>query len=281
MFDKAFENIERMLLKEIDCSSECRSEQTLWSVLKAYLTDQSPERRDKVMCFLEQLEQLEIGSDHALARYLFSAATSEILCSPHLPQAPSRHFVLLSTAEPNPFLDEIRNLASDDWERNSRHQIRVQRETRSIGLFVRATRSVENRHDQYVMPAEIGENFTCLINSLEQFASRDGNGKLQLVRIVKLKARGQVYPHVDRGLYYLIRDRYHLVLQSQTGSRMQCESEISIWHPGQIWWFNNHVVHQAFNESDDERIHVVFDVLPERNQILADYLHKYVLLRKL
>jgi hypothetical protein len=31
---------------------------------------------------------------------------------------------------------------------------------------------------------------------------------------------------------------------------------------GELWWFNNNMQHEAFNESDDSRIHVIFDVLP-------------------
>jgi hypothetical protein len=280
MFDQAFTNIEHMLLKEMDCDSEYSSDRSLWRVLKAYLNDQSADRANNVTRFLEQLDRLETASNHALARYLFSAAASEILCSPQVSSAPTDHFYHLSTVDPTPFLDELQKVANDAWEGNSRHQIRVQRETRSISLSVRATRAVEHRHDQYIKSSENEKHFPYLIKWLKQFSSYTGNGDLQLARVVKLKAQGQVYAHVDRGLYYLIRDRYHLVLQSRTGSRMQCESQISVWYPGQVWWFNNHVVHQAFNESDEDRIHVVFDVLPRRNQILADYLQTYFFLKK-
>jgi len=30
---------------------------------------------------------------------------------------------------------------------------------------------------------------------------------------------------------------------------------------GDVWWFDNRVPHEAFNDSDEERIHVILDVL--------------------
>ena len=33
---------------------------------------------------------------------------------------------------------------------------------------------------------------------------------------------------------------------------------------GELWWFDNKAVHDAFNPSAEGRIHVIFDVLPAR-----------------
>jgi hypothetical protein len=71
-----------------------------------------------------------------------------------------------------------------------------------------------------------------------------------------------VYPHIDYGDYYLKRDRYHLVLDSD-GSEMTVAGETSIWKTGELWWFNNRVTHSATNLSKEKwRIHAIFDVLP-------------------
>jgi hypothetical protein len=224
---------------------------------------------------LKHLAQISEEPDHALARYLFAAATSEVLSSGRVPLLPPRHFCLLATVELESFLAELAGVAEDEWDKNSRHKIRVQGETRSIELSGRAKNEVANRNNQYVRLRDASESFPRLMEWLRDFSSTVGNGTLQLARIVKLKARGRVYPHVDRGLYYLIRDRYHLVLKSRSGSRMQCEDQVSVWHPGQVWWFNNHVTHESFNDSDDERIHVIFDVLPRRSEMLVPYLQQY------
>ena len=35
-----------------------------------------------------------------------------------------------------------------------------------------------------------------------------------------------------------------------------------IYREGDVWWFNNRVPHETFNDSDEERAHLIFDILP-------------------
>jgi hypothetical protein len=225
---------------------------------------------------LERLEQVAEQSGYARARYLFTASASEIFASGRVSADSPRHFFLVTRVALEPFLVELARVSEAEWGRNARHQLSVQRETRSIELSVQAAGNVSGRHNQYVVPNGMySARFPYLMNWLQAFAMATGNGTLQLARVVRLEARGQVYRHRDRGLYYLIRDRYHLVLRSRSGSRMQCEDQFCTWRPGELWWFNNHVQHQAFNDSDDERIHVIFDVLPHRNQVFVPYFQLY------
>lgn len=81
------------------------------------------------------------------------------------------------------------------------------------------------------------------------------------VAIVNLRARGEVTRHVDGGMYYKLRSRYHLVLQSPSGSRMVSGDEQVTMQEGELWWLNNRLPHEAYNDSDGDRIHVIFDVL--------------------
>jgi aspartyl/asparaginyl beta-hydroxylase (cupin superfamily) len=76
----------------------------------------------------------------------------------------------------------------------------------------------------------------------------------------KLKPNGQVYPHVDAGAYYALRHRFHLVIQSR-GSLMKCGGEEVVMNEGELWAFDNKKQHEAFNESADSRIHLIFDLL--------------------
>src|ERR1700722_3546765 len=221
------------------------------------------------------LEKIANDANHGLERYLFASATCEMVASGRLAVLPPCHFLKLMTVDVEPLLEEVARLPKEAWLHNSRHTLTVQRETRSVELFRRVPSCVSNKHNQYTRRCETIGQFPRLMHVLDDFASTTGNGSLQLARIVRLKPHGKVYPHFDSGLYYLIRDRYHLVLHSPSGSRMQCEDQISIWHAGQVWWFNNHVVHQAFNDGDQERIHVIFDVLPHRNAPLVSQLQNY------
>ena len=31
---------------------------------------------------------------------------------------------------------------------------------------------------------------------------------------------------------------------------------------GELWWFDNDQMHEAFNDGDEDRIHIIFDLLP-------------------
>lgn len=31
---------------------------------------------------------------------------------------------------------------------------------------------------------------------------------------------------------------------------------------GELWWFDNDQLHEARNDADDDRIHLIFDLLP-------------------
>ncbi|WP_017314351.1 aspartyl/asparaginyl beta-hydroxylase domain-containing protein [Mastigocladopsis repens] len=68
--------------------------------------------------------------------------------------------------------------------------------------------------------------------------------------------------YIDNGEYYKLRDRYHLVLQSQSGSWMKCGNKETLMHEGELWWFDNKQPHEAFNPSEEWRTHIIFDVLP-------------------
>jgi hypothetical protein len=71
-----------------------------------------------------------------------------------------------------------------------------------------------------------------------------------------------VLPHIDRGEYYRLRDRYHLVIRSEHGSLLNAGGESARLHEGELWWFDNKAIHDACNDSAADRIHLIFDLLP-------------------
>ena len=93
--------------------------------------------------------------------------------------------------------------------------------------------------------------------------------QLSRATIVRLKPQSQVSRHTDAGSYYLIRNRYHLVLYSSAGSVLMSGGEQVRMQAGELWWFDNKQYHEAFNESEEWRIHYIFDLLPKAHQHLA------------
>lgn len=277
MFEQAFRNIDYILHGEMGGTTDAGYPEPRPGLsFKDYFYGLPPDKASEARPLLEQLEQVADQSGLARARYLFAAFVSELFTSGRVSIDQPCHFFLVTEVALGPFLVELAKISEDEWGRNARHKLSVQRETRSIELSTQAGGKVSGRHNQYVLPNGMySAQLPYLMNWLQEFAVTTGNGTLQLARVVRLEARGQVYRHRDRGLYYLIRDRYHLVLRSLSGSRMQCEDRFSVWRSGELWWFNNHVPHQAFNDSVDERIHVIFDVLPYRNQVFVPYFQLY------
>jgi len=158
--------------------------------------------------------------------------------------------------------------AADAWSVNTRRQaeIPVHRETNSIILRTASTGEyhiggVENVLACQTMPE--AASFPCLMQFLTEFSRRQ-QATLQRVMIVRLKPGGRVYPHSDNGQYYELTNRYHLVLSSSGGSRMSSGNETIVMHEGELWWFQNKLTHHAHNDSNDWRVHVIFDLLPTR-----------------
>lgn len=84
--------------------------------------------------------------------------------------------------------------------------------------------------------------------------------RLGRVMINKLIPGGVIYPHADTPVHAEYWDRFHICLQSNPGSTFRCGQETIAMHPGDIWWFNNLLEHEAINNSADDRIHMVIDI---------------------
>jgi hypothetical protein len=176
-----------------------------------------------------------------------------------------KEFKLLDDAiDVQPMLAEL-DANSRYWFYNTSRQdrIKVQRETNSIYLRSAARPfppGVNSSNDVHASrPTAIADQFPVILGWAEQFADRIG-GELGRVTIVRLAPHGRVYRHIDHGEYYKRRDRYHLVLHSKAGSILGAGDAWVRMHPGELWWFNNKAPHEAYNESDEWRIHLIFDV---------------------
>lgn len=157
------------------------------------------------------------------------------------------------------------------WLSNTSRQdkIRVQRDTNTIFLRNAVFRPDLNvNENQESQVTGISRLFPNSLNFLTDFAAEMG-AQLSRATIVRLKPNSKVLRHVDAGSYYLIRDRYHLVLQSVTGSMLMSGDEAVTMRAGELWWFDNKQFHEASNDSDEWRIHYIFDLLPHAYKHLA------------
>ncbi|MFQ5756974.1 MAG: aspartyl/asparaginyl beta-hydroxylase domain-containing protein [Acidiferrobacterales bacterium] len=162
-------------------------------------------------------------------------------------------------------LDEIQRYP-DPWSMNTGRQskIEVQRESHSIplrGLVKSEIGDGKRRNVHESRFTTTSRSFTEAIGFITTFAA-ERNAELGRAKLVKLGPGCRVYPHIDRGEYYRLRDRYHLVLRSANGSYLKSGDEAVRMKEGELWWFDNKQVHSAYNDSDEDRIHLIFDLLP-------------------
>ncbi len=165
----------------------------------------------------------------------------------------------------NPFLDEIDSV-SDAWDLNTGRQdkIAVQREAQAIPLRGLVKSKINGRERRDVHESRYtnsSKRFVRARRFLQEFAT-EHYAEMGRAKIVRLMPGRRVYPHIDRGEYYRVRDRYHLILQSSAGSYMKCGDEEIRMREGELWWFDNNEMHEAYNDGDLERIHLIFDMLP-------------------
>lgn len=167
--------------------------------------------------------------------------------------------------DPTPFLAEI-DAIDGVWELNTTRQdkIKVQQEARAIslrGVRKSAINGRERRDVHETRYTTISSRFPYTLAFLQSFALERG-GEMSRAKIVSLPPGHRVYPHIDRGDYYAQRDRYHLVLKTGPGCWLKAGEEQVEMQLGELWRFDNKAVHEAFNGSDGDRIHFIFDLKP-------------------
>ncbi|MGA7236836.1 MAG: PQQ-binding-like beta-propeller repeat protein [Bryobacteraceae bacterium] len=178
-----------------------------------------------------------------------------------------KYFKLIrSDIDVAPLLEEVKS-QEQAWliATGRQDRIRVQRDTNTIFLSAAVQRPDLNiNENQETRLTSVSKLFPRALAFMTQFA-QEMNCCLSRATIVRLKPQSQVFRHIDEGSYYFLRDRFHLVLRSPAGSVLVSGGETVRMKEGELWWFDNKQFHESYNESDDWRIHYIFDLLP------ADY----------
>ena len=165
-----------------------------------------------------------------------------------------------------PLLAEL-DAAPDMWlvDTSRQRKVRCQRNTRNI--FLRAPKkplppgatNTNDVHESRIAPA--AGKFPRALTFCERVAEAL-EATLGRATLVTLLPGCRVFPHIDAGAYYRIRDRLHLVLKSSQGSPLTAGGETVVMHAGELWAFDNKARHWANNPSADPRVHLIFDLLP-------------------
>ncbi len=68
----------------------------------------------------------------------------------------------------------------------------------------------------------------------------------------------ETFPDKPRPAEYF--ERYHVCLQAEPGVEFQCGDEWANMAPGEVWWFNNQLMHRVRNNSAVDRLHLIIDI---------------------
>lgn len=160
------------------------------------------------------------------------------------------------------------------WSTKRAEAVPVQRFTDAIGIIGPTESPLNINHRQGCRYSS--QPFDYTVKWLNEFA-QGRDSFVQRAMFVSLKPKSYVYAHIDWGLYYLIRDRYHVVLESHDGSDMYWGTDHEVWKEREVHWFNNKREHHSYNSGTTGRIHLIFDLLPKENMQYAELIEKVLL----
>ncbi len=175
--------------------------------------------------------------------------------------------LVASSVDTQPIRNELK-AASHMWYANTSRQENVRCQRHTVNIFLRVAKkplpagenNANNVHES-VTTRTANDMFANTYSFCLEFARGIG-GELGRATLVALLPNCQVYPHIDHGEYYRIRDRYHLVISSSAGSPLTAGEETVVMREGELWVFNNKIKHSAINSSEQQRVHLIFDILP-------------------
>ena len=198
-----------------------------------------------------------------------------------------RHFKKLREGiDVTPYIEEL-TAHPEAFERDASRQkgIPVQRETQAVVLFGVEVGDLDRSQLDYAFldtQARIGKPIlyrgeptpeAMMLPTCAQFVRDlccDMKGVPGRAVVARLKPDGRIYKHRDDQLYWLLRDRYHLVVKcGEKGSWFKAGDEEVCMRQGELWWFDPTVYHEAHNLCDEPRIHFVMDVFSSHS--LASY----------
>ena len=181
------------------------------------------------------------------------------------------HFTRITEdVELGPLLAEL-DAEPEMWFSDTSRQRKVRCQRNTLNIFLRAPKKplppgAKNANDVHECRlTRAAARFPRTLALCERIADEWG-ATLGRATLVGLLPKSRVYPHIDTGAYYRIRDRLHLVLRSPEGSPLAAEEETVTMREGEIWVFNNKVRHWANNPSKEARVHLIFDLLPTRGR---------------
>jgi hypothetical protein len=177
-----------------------------------------------------------------------------------------KYLVFKKTIDVQDIAAEVKTIPAYWWAVQTRRQEALDhhRHSQSIAIRTRAVHDpkyspVDGIHESEELP--FSRKFPKINALLLELAQELGLALGRAV-LVRLSPHSQVYRHYDDEEYLKGRDRYHLVLSCGAGNVLESGNNRFTVKPGELWFFDNKVMHRACNLSGGPRIHLIFDGYP-------------------
>jgi hypothetical protein len=90
------------------------------------------------------------------------------------------------------------------------------------------------------------------------------DGKCGVAMIVKLLPDNKILPHSDDSPYLSAARRHHIPLKTNKDVMFFVGDETKHLGVGECWEINNSKIHAVTNHSEEDRIHLMIDIIPNR-----------------
>ncbi len=172
----------------------------------------------------------------------------------------SNYLLLHTDFDVEPIKNQLAKIPESAWKLSGReNRYEVHKQTQALMLIYDEDFRHFNPtyHDIYTQFETV---LKPLIDRINDYYKHDGF----VVRIIfaKLFGNGKIPVHTD-GLYSLLNcHRIHIPIITNDKNMFMVGGEEKVMRTGEVWEINNATIHSVENQSDEERIHLIIDWVP-------------------
>jgi hypothetical protein len=156
--------------------------------------------------------------------------------------------------------NKLAQISQAEWNKSGREKtFEAHRQTKSLMLIYDEDFRHYNPTYQGIYSKFEAELKPLLETIAENFQH---NGFVVRMILAKLQGHGSIPVHTDSGYSLLKCHRIHIPIVSNDQSFFMVGGERKVMHEGEMWEINNATLHAVDNQSDEDRIHLIIDWVP-------------------
>ena len=160
----------------------------------------------------------------------------------------------------NPIKNKLVQLPEDAWRHSDREKhFKPHQQTQALLLIY--DDDFRHYNPTYLdLYSQFADELKPLLDFIANNYQHDGF----VVRLIftKLQGHGKIPTHCDKNYSLLKCHRIHVPIISNDHVFFWVGGEQKVMHPGEMWEINNATLHAVDNRSDEDRIHMIIDWVP-------------------